>query len=136
VPCLHFLSQLREAEPEIRALGAGVIAVATGAPHQAQHLMDSGMPYPCLVDPDKALYRELGIGRIPLSQWLRPRTWRRYARTLGKARQGRITGDPLQAGGVAVIDTDGALRYLHRSTTLADLPPIEEVLGAVADAAG
>jgi peroxiredoxin len=136
VPCLSFLSQLREAEPQVRALGASVVAVATGAHHQAQHLMDTGMPYPCLVDPAKALYRELGIGRIPLSQWLRPATWRRYARTLGMARQGRITGDPLQAGGVAVIDTDGTLRYLHRSSTLADLPPLEEVLGAVADVVG
>jgi hypothetical protein len=136
VPCLSFLSQLREAEPQLRARGASVVAVATGAHHQAQHLLDTGMPYPCLVDPDKALYRELGIGRIPLAQWLRAHTWRRYARTLGRARQGRITGDPLQAGGVAVIDVDGTLRYLHRSTTLADLPPLDEVLQAVTDAAG
>jgi hypothetical protein len=136
VPCLDFLSQLREAEPRIRDLGANVLAVATGAHHQAQHLMDAGMPYECLVDPDKALYRELGIGRIRLSQWVRPRTWRRYARTVGRARQGRITGDPLQAGGVAVIDLDGTLRYLHRSATLADLPPLDEVLRAVADVAG
>lgn len=122
---------MREARPEINRLGADVLAVGTGSHHQARHLMATEYPFPCLVDPDKNLYRTLGVERIRLDQWLRPSTWRRYAQSRGQAKQGRITGDPLQAPGVAIIDTDGVLRYLHRGVTLADYPTLDDVLTAL-----
>ena len=46
-------------------------------------------------------------------------------------KQGRITGDPRQAPGVAIVDTDGTLAYLHRGVTLADYPTVDEVLAAL-----
>ncbi|MGH9066843.1 MAG: AhpC/TSA family protein [Acidimicrobiales bacterium] len=130
MPCLAYLSQLREAYPEIEAMGAGVVAVATGAGYQAQHLMQSGTPFPCLVDPDRRLYRALGLAHIPWYRFLSPSTWSRYLGSLGEATPGRITGDPLQAPGVAVLGTDRRLAYLHRGRTLGDYPPLREVLDA------
>jgi hypothetical protein len=130
------LSQLREAHPEIEALGARALAVATGAGFQARQLMRDGLPFPALVDPDKHLYRTLGIERISWDQWLRPSTWRRYVALRGGGRQGRLTGDILQAPGVVILDASHTIRYLHRGRTLADYPPLGEVLDALRGVTG
>ena len=105
--------------------------MATGAGFQARELMAGGLPFPALCDPDKNLYRALGIARIRWDQWLRPSTWRRYLATLGGARQGRLTGDVLQAPGVVILDPSHTIRYLHRGKTLADYPPLPEILDAL-----
>lgn len=127
---------MREAHPTIEALSSSVIGVGTGAHHQAERLMATEYPFTLLVDPDKNLYRAVGVERIRLNQWLRPSTWRRYLRSRGQARQGAITGDPLQAPGVVIVDTDGIVRYLHRGITLADYPTIDEVVSALEEIAG
>ena len=131
MPCLSFLSQLREAYPEIEALGARALAVATGADFQARQLMRDGLPFPALCDPDKNLYRALGIERIRWHRWVRPATWWRWAVASKGVRQGRLTGDVLQASGVAILDAAGTLRYLHRGRTLADYPPLGDILDAL-----
>ena len=131
MPCLDLLSQLREAHPEITALGGDVLAVATGADYQARRLMAGGLPFPALVDPDKRLYQALGIEGIAWDQWFRPSTWRRYARSVGHARQGRLTGDILQAPGVAIFEPSGVLRWLHRGRTLGDYPTVVAILDAL-----
>jgi peroxiredoxin len=123
---------LREAHPQIEALGARALAVATGAGFQARQLMRDGLPFPALVDPDKHLYRALGIERISWDQWFRPSTWRRYLAALGGGqRQGRLTGDVLQAPGVVILNASGTIRYLHRGRTLADYPPLGDILDAL-----
>jgi hypothetical protein len=134
MPCLDYLSQLREAYPQLEALGAQALAVATGAHYQAQRLMDSGTPFPCLVDPERRLYRALGIERIGWGRFAQPDTWRRYLRSVGKARPGRITGDPRQAPGVVVLAPDRRVLYLHRGTTLGDYPPMAELIEVVRSA--
>lgn len=136
MPCRAFLAQLREAEAEISSIGARVIGVATGADHQARDLMEHGIPFPLLLDPDRNLYRALGIDHIAWHRFLQPSTWRRYVSASRGARQGRLTGDLRQAPGVAIVDTDRRLRYLHRGSTLADYPPLSDVLAALREAAG
>ncbi|GEM_PF-3124058 len=125
---------MRGAHPQIEGLGARVIAIGTGAGFQAQRLMDDGMPFPCLVDPDANLYRALGIGRVPWHGWLSPGPWRNYIRAFRRGgRQGRVTGDWRRLSGVAVIDPQRRVRWLHRSGTVGDYPPIAEVLRVLAD---
>lgn len=135
MPCRAYLAQLREAEPEIAAIGARVVGVATGADYQARQLIEAGVPFPLLLDPDRNLYRALGLDHIRWHRFLQPATWRRYLRASRGARQGRLTGDLRQAPGVAIIDTERRLRYLHRGTTLGDYPPLEEVLAALREIA-
>ena len=136
MPCLKLLSQLREAYPEIEALGARALAVATGADFQARQLMRDGLPFPALCDPDKNLYRALGIERIHWRQWVRPSTWWRWAAASRGGRQGRLTGDILQAPGIVILDASRTVRYLHRGRTLADYPPLGEILDALRAVAG
>lgn len=131
MPCRAFLAQLRERKEEIESLGAGVVGVGTGADFQARQLMARGVPFPLLVDPERNLYRVLGLEHIRWHRFLQPSTWWRYLRSARVARQGRLTGDVRQSPGVAIIDTDRRIRYLHRGTTLGDYPPVEEVLQAL-----
>jgi hypothetical protein len=125
---------LREAHTEIEKLGARVIAIGTGADWQAQRLMDDGMPFPCLVDPEANLYRALDIGRMGWTDLLRPDLWRNYIDAFRHGgRQGRVTGDVRRLSGIAIIDPERTVRWLHRSATAGDYPPLAAVLTALAD---
>ena len=120
---------MRESHAAIEALGAHVIAVGTGADFQARRLMDGGLPFPCLVDADAQLYRVLGIGRVGWRAVLNPRLYVNYVRAWRRgSRQGQVTGDPRRLSGVAIVDADGRLRWLHRASTIGDYPPTSTVL--------
>lgn len=132
MPCLDHLAQVREVYPQITDMGARAIAVATGAVFQARRLMDEGMPFACLVDPEARLYEALGIGRLGWRHLLDPKTYSAYLGPIRHARrQGRITGDPRRLSGVALFDSGGALRWRHISSTIGDYPPVTEVLTRV-----
>jgi hypothetical protein len=123
---------VREAHAAIEALGARVIAVGTGSAGQARHLMDTGTPFPCLVDADMRLYRALDLRRVGLSTVLDPATYLNYWRAWRRgARQGDVTGDPRQLSGVALLDAGGRLRWRHVSRTIGDYPPLPDVLAAL-----
>jgi len=123
---------VREAHPTIEALGAGVLAVGTGSAAQAARLMETGMPFACLVDPDRRLYDALGLGRVGVATLFDPATYRNYWRGWRRgARQGRITGDPRQLSGVAILDAGGRLRWRHVSRTVGDYPALPVVLAKV-----
>ena len=123
---------MREAHPAIEALGARVVAVGTGSAAQARHLMDTGTPFPCLVDAEQRLYRALGLRRVALRTLVDPATYLNYWRAWRRgARQGSVTGDPRQLSGVALLDADGRLRWRHVSRTIGDYPPLPDVLAAL-----
>ena len=120
---------MREAYPDIAAAGAGVLAIGTGAAYQAEHLMDNGMPFNCVIDSDANFYRAVGIGRVGPTEWLRPTVIGRYVTAWRRGgRQGRVTGDWRRLSGVAIIGRDRTLHYLHRATSVGDYPPVAEIL--------
>lgn len=120
---------MREAYPRIVAAGADVLAIGTGAAYQAEHLMRQGMPFECVVDPDANFYRTVGIGRVGPTEWFRPSVISRYVRAFQRGgRQGRLTGDWRRLSGVAIVDRDRTLRFLHRATNVGDYPTVAEVL--------
>ena len=123
---------MREAHAEIEALGARVVAVGTGSPEQARRLMETGTPFPCLVDADRRLYRALGLRRVALRTFVDPATYLNYWRAWRRgARQDRVTGDPRQLSGVALLDAGGRLRGRHVSRTIGDYPPLPRVLAEI-----
>lgn len=135
MPCKRFLSQLAEAQERIADLGGGVVAVGRSSQEQAARLQDRWVPYPCLVDRRGRLYRALGIGRFRWSDLLEPRRLgavaRRYAEGFA---DGVMQGTPsttTQLPGVAIVDADSRLRYLHAGSEIGDYPPLEEVLDAL-----
>lgn len=123
---------MRESHAAIQALGARVIAIGTGSVAQARHLMATGTPFPCLVDAPQRLYRLLGLGRVGMTTLLDPATYLNYWRAWRRgSRQGKVTGDPRQLSGVAILDGDGRLRWRHASRTVGDYPPLPVVLAAI-----
>ncbi|MGB7383741.1 MAG: redoxin domain-containing protein [Rhodococcus sp. (in: high G+C Gram-positive bacteria)] len=128
LPCTAYLRELEDLREDFESAGFRLVALGGAADYQARHLMDNGIGYPLLLDPDHTLYRALDVHRIHWWMMLSPRTWRKYLTAARRARQGRITDHPLQAPGLAIIDTDRTVRMLHRGRTLGDYPPAAQVL--------
>lgn len=131
MPCRDYLYQLNEQAENLDSAGVRVVGVGGAADYQARNLMQHGIEFPLLLDPGHDLYRALDIQHIHWWMLARLDTWRRYARAARRARQGRMTDHPLQAPGLAIVDTDGRIRFLYRGRTLGDYPPIPDVLTAV-----
>jgi hypothetical protein len=100
----------------------------------ARHL---GWPGLVLSDPERTLYRRLGIGRAPLWRVYSPRTLATYAAAVARGRRlARPAEDTRQLGGDAIM-VDGQVRMLWRPRTPNDRPGAPEVIAAAqARAAG
>jgi peroxiredoxin len=118
---------------EFRSKGAGVAAIGMGIPEMAADFREKqDVPFPLLVDRTKQTYRALEMKKGNLWDVMGPPNWVRYAKAIvaghgvDKPKQ-----DPLQLGGVLVVDTGGKVVYEFRSSAAADNPPIEDVLAAL-----
>lgn len=112
------------------------MVIGNGSPVQAgffaedQHLEGS-----VFTDPERVTYRALGM-REGLRSALKLRLLKNTARAYAKGfRQTRVEGDPLQQGGVLVVDGTGRITFSYISETAGDHPTLEAVLTAL-DALG
>lgn len=128
MPCRAFLHELNDVRGELDQLGVQIIAVGGAADYQARDLMEHGIEFPLLLDPNHTLYHALDLRHIPWQALLQPVTWRNYLRGARRARQGRITDHPLQAPGLTILDHDRTVRFLHRGQTLGDYPPVPRIV--------
>ena len=114
------------------------VFVAFDEPERLRDALLHGVevPYPVLVDRDRAAYRAWGLGRGSLlTVWGDPGVWRRYASEIvGGARLRRPGSDTLQLGGDFVVDARGTLVYA-RPQRRDDRPPVAELLRALERAA-
>lgn len=99
----------------------------------ARHL---NWPGRVLSDPDRQLYRRLGIGRAPLWRVYSPGTIATYARALRRGeRLVRPEEDTRQLGGDAVL-IDGRVRALWCPRSPDDRPAATDVLDTATTLAG
>jgi peroxiredoxin len=128
---------LRDAHPEIRSLGAELVAIGNGRPeHASDFRAQYELELPLLVDPELVAYRAAGLRRNLLDAFA-PRTLGHALRALGRgSRQGAILGDPWQLGGTFVIRPGGTVVYRHVSREAGDHPDPERVLEALRSVAG
>lgn len=143
LPCQHHLVELHGRKAELAERGLDLVVVGVAADFQARHLADTyGIEAPMLLDPEQNLYRALAIPRLRPVDFLRPSTWRIYlplfwrryvTRRVDGPRQGRIVGDPAQLPGLAVVDADVCLQWVHRGASLGDYPPVDDLLGRIDD---
>ncbi len=92
------------------------------------------LPFPILVDPDRATYRAYGLGRASTARVWSLGTIRRYAEILrrdGIVALRRPTEDTNQLGGDFVVDTAGRLSWGFWSEGPDDRPSVDELLAAV-----
>ena len=101
----------------------------------------TGVTFPCLGDPDKTSYRAYGL---PRAGWreivLDP--MRAGNEAMRKGFRVSVRGslmwnsDWFQLPGVAIVDTRGVVRWLHRARHSGDVPPATEVIAALAALSG
>ena len=120
---------MRQAYPDIEAMGARALAVSVGHAYQARALMDAGSPFPLLVDPDREVVRALGIRRS-VGGVLGPRAWWNYLRAIARgSRQGMIPASGvIQMPGLAILDARAQPVFVHKGRRLGDYPSLPQIL--------
>ncbi len=118
------------AEPEVAERGGRIVAVGPAAGYQAQHLMDTTIPFPLLLDQDGAVSHALRLNRQRLLTFVfNLRAWVRWVGAfIRHRRQYRITGHYSEVPAVAIVAAGGEVVWLHRGRSIGDYPKIEHVL--------
>ena len=132
--------QLRDDRERFERAGAQISLIALGPHTRAQLFCDERhVPFECLSDPSQDAYRAYGLERGNNRQLFGPQLLLRYARALLKrdVDAAKLSGDDYrQMPGVFVIDRSGVIRYAHRNRDVADNPPNDELLAALAEIRG
>ena len=112
---------------------ASVAVVTFAAPERlAAYRRHLALPFPVLADPDRTLYRLLGVERGSTRQVWSVGTLRLYARLLREGRRlRRPTEDINQLGADVVVSRDGVVRYLSLPSTPDARPPVSELVAAL-----
>ena len=124
--------QLHRELPAIRSRGAELVVVGQGNSRWARAFRERlALQSPVYVDPERELYRALGMKRGVGSQ-LTLGALRNYWRALrsGYLPSG-LLGDTLQQGGVLVVLPRGRIAYRYLSREAGDHPPVADVLAAL-----
>ena len=129
---------MRRHAEEFEARGAQVVCVGQGTGDEAARFCrEEGVESPCLGDPGRESYAAFGLSRdgwwnVTARPFLEEPAlaWSRIRRASLKGSLRKYT-DVLQLGGVAIVDGEGLLRYLHASRKTDDLPPTTDLLAAL-----
>lgn len=91
------------------------------------------LPFRCLVDEQRTVYRAYGLGRASWLQTLTPRSLAPYIRLMFSARsvQRSSEQDVRQRGGDFVVGRDGRIRLAYASDDPADRPSEDAILAAL-----
>lgn len=122
--CRESLADLARERAEIEASGTGIVLVHPATDEQAAELFGRyGLAdLPRFADPDRVLYRSLGLSRGSLAQVLGPRVfWRAAAATLRGHRLGKKAGDVWQMPGVFLV-RDGQVVEAFRHRDVSERP--------------
>ena len=97
-----------------------------------EYVRETGLSWPLLIDPSRALYKAYGMGR---GRWLAvwgPASWWAYLRLIaGGYRLKRPTGDVRQLGGDILVDPKGRVALHHVGHGPADRPAVSGLLERV-----
>jgi len=128
--CREHVAQLRDAEPDIRKLGASIVAIGTGDPWYAQAFAEErDIAFPLLLDEELLTYRAVGAERGTVAQMVSPRVWGRGAQAvLGGSVQGRTGSHPLQLGATHIIQPDGSVPLAWTNRDFGDNAPVDLIL--------
>jgi alkyl hydroperoxide reductase subunit AhpC len=125
------VAQLRHFETELRRMDVQVLVISFGAEFWASAwLQETQLPFPLLLDPERAAYRAYGLERSFVRVWSPKVMWHYMRRVLAGQKLQSIQGDPHQLGGDFVVDAAGVIRLAHRSRDPVDRPAVETLVAA------
>lgn len=125
---------MRELETQFELPGIEVRFVVIGTLEEAENFCAQfGDAERCLADPDKETYAAMGFEDFNLLRLFSDpdlRRRRKENKAAGFRQNWRATklANAAQLPGAAVIDAQGAIRWLHRGTHPGDLPPMRDML--------
>ncbi len=131
--CRESLADLSRLRSEIERSGTGIVLVHPGAEDRAAELFATYdlEDLPRFADPDRVLYRALGLARGSLLQLAGPRVvWRALVATLRGHRAGRKGGDVRQMPGVFLVDR-GRLIEAFRHRDVAERPDYRAIIATL-----
>lgn len=117
---------MQDKKAELDAAGCQVVVGSFATRDRIRtYLKYAPSPFLFVRDPERKLYRALGLRRGRVWEIFSPRTLLKYA---GFALRGKLPEKPeediLQLGGDFLFDATGALRFSYPSKTPADRPPV------------
>jgi len=130
MPCrIHWL-QLQPHQSELDVLGVKVLIVTFDDLETAQHYVATNhLGWPLLLDSDRSVYHQFGMGRASWWTLLKPGSiWNYFKLWLKGARPQKVGSDVQQLGGDVLIDPHGNVRLLHVSTSPHDRPSVDSLL--------
>ena len=134
--CREQATQLRRDYDRFGAAGLHLVAVGQGTPEEgARFQRRLKLPYPILVDTDRAAYAAYGLREGTAGEMSGPAVGIAFFRSLlrghlpGSWRVG-AGGSVMQLHGEFLIDREGILRYAVRPTRPSDIPTTDNLLAA------
>ena len=130
--------QLQHAREDLEQVGIRPLIVTFEAEDAArEYVIETGLPWPLLVDRDRRLYRIYKMHRARLRDLWGVATMRAYWR---EARNGCFPrlprADTGQQGGNVLIDPGGIVRFHHVGRGPADRPLVKTLLAVAAGLCG
>lgn len=124
---------MRQRQAELAAQGAALLVIGFEAERRVGgYCRRHKLPFPCLVDVDRGVYKQYGMGKASWLRTLTPRTLAPYIRLMmsGKVVRSAPEQDVRQRGGDFVVGRDGRLTLAYASDDPADRPPVDEIITA------
>jgi len=122
---------VRDRLDDLGATTTVVMITFTDRDNLARYRSANPLPFPVLVDPDRATYHAYGLGRGSLWRvwgWKATRRYLEIFREDGLHGLRRPTEDTLQLGGDFIIAPDGALAWAFWGEGPDDRPGVDEII--------
>ncbi len=116
---------------ELEKLGGEVCVVTFDSLECARDYSERNqLNWPLLVDTERTVYRQFGIGSANWWTLMKPSSlWKYFVLWRKGAKAQKVGSDVHQLGGDVLIDSDGVLRLNYVSVEPHDRPEIEDLLG-------
>lgn len=126
------MAQLCQRQAELEQRRARVTIISFSAPPYVRTwLQETGAPFQVLLDSELSAYRRYGLERS-LVRTLSPRTVLHYTLNWYKVPLWRYgQEDVTQLGGNFIVDADGKLLLIHRSSEPVDRPTMDQLFAVL-----
>jgi len=133
--CQQAARNLVAAREDLERFGARVVIVYRDDVLSVKDsCADRAIPFDCVSDSHRQLEQAADIAKFSLRRYL-AFSPAKVTRALRSGSRMGMSAQFLQGRGTFVLDRTGIVVYAHRSTTAADIPPIDDILVAVRAAA-
>jgi len=124
---------LRERHGEFTKRDAAVMAVGGASDAQAQRLLDGGVPFQLLVDPDGTLRTALGLdNKLSKGELMGWRSIRNLLVGMFRQRQGKVSRPHTEdRPAIVILDSERRVVWARVGRAVGDYPSVTEILSAL-----